>query len=197
MQLPAQMRRLRWKPLPEDVVILLKIASGDDDLTRRAAAKVGRTTTVVREAAEFFIVQILFAPDADSYRILGAKPDASAGELRRNVALLLRWLHPDVDPKGECSMFATRVTRAWNDLKTPERRAAYNQRQALRNPLAQKSRLKTKAPTAKPKQEASTVRSARGSDARPVTRRLTRVYAPRRVGFLQRLLLHLLGRPIL
>ena len=42
------------------------------------------------------------------------------------MALLLRWLHPDIDQKGERSVFAARVTKAWSDLKTPERRAAYD-----------------------------------------------------------------------
>ena len=61
--------------------------------------------------------RILFYPDADSYRVLGARPEATETELRRNMALLLRWLHPDLDPQGQRSVFATRVTRAWNDLK--------------------------------------------------------------------------------
>jgi hypothetical protein len=47
------------------------------------------------------------------------------------MALLLRFLHPDIDQKGERSIFAARVTKAWSDLKTPERRAAYD-RQLLK-----------------------------------------------------------------
>src|SRR5262249_3277092 len=43
-----------------------------------------------------------------------------------NVALLMRWLHPDLEPSGERSIFISRVTAAWNDLKTPQRRAAYD-----------------------------------------------------------------------
>ena len=58
----------------------------------------------------FFIEQILFAPDADSYRVLGTAPQATPSELRRNVALLMRWLHPDLDPRGERSVFIGRVT---------------------------------------------------------------------------------------
>jgi curved DNA-binding protein CbpA len=42
------------------------------------------------------------------------------------MALLLRWLHPDKDKAGERSRFTARVTLAWDDLKTPERRAAYD-----------------------------------------------------------------------
>jgi DnaJ-class molecular chaperone len=80
----------------------------------------------VSKAAVFFIEQILFAPDADSYRVLGVGPRATPGELRRNMALLLRWLHPDLDPQATHSTFACKVTGAWNDLKTAERRAAYD-----------------------------------------------------------------------
>ena len=54
---------------------------------------------MVREASAFFIEQILLGPDADSYRVLGADRNAAAAELRRNMALLLRWLHPDMTPR--------------------------------------------------------------------------------------------------
>ena len=86
----------------------------------------------VRDAAGFFIEQVMLFPEADSYRVLGASPTAANFELRRNMALLLRWLHPDIDQKGERSIFAARVTKAWSDLKTPERRAAYD-RQLLKS----------------------------------------------------------------
>ena len=197
MQFPAQTRNLRSKPLPDDVAALLQIASGDDEVTRGAAETVCRTTKVVREAAEFYVIQILLAPDADSYRVLGAKPEADAGELRRNMALLLRWLHPDLDPKGQHSMFASRVTRAWNDVKTPERRAAYNARQAPHKPASKKSRSERERSAA---QQMGTVlkrRAPRSVETRPTSHRLSRVYTPRPIGFLHRLLIHLLGRPIL
>ena len=66
----------------------------------------------VRKAAAFFIEQILLYPEADSYRVLGAERNAAAGELRRNMALLLRWLHPDLDRHGTAD-FVGRVTGAW------------------------------------------------------------------------------------
>jgi hypothetical protein len=126
MHVPSQVRLLRSEPLPDGLLILLRIAAGDAEAERAAAALMDRSRTVVRQAATFFIEQILFAPNADSYQVLGASPQASAGELRRNVAILLRGLHPDLDPRGERSIFIGRVTAAWNDLKTPERRAAYD-----------------------------------------------------------------------
>jgi hypothetical protein len=197
MQLPAQTRNLRSKPLPDDVLVLLQIASGDDEVTRRTAEQIARTTEIVREAAEFYVIQILLAPDAGSYRVLGAKPEADAGELRRNMALLLRWLHPDLDPKGERSVFASRVTRAWNDVKTPERRAAYNARQAQRKPASKKSRSGRERSTAQQMGTVSSSRAPRTVDARSTSHRLSRVYTPRPIGFLRRLLIHFLGRPIL
>lgn len=126
VHVPSLVRLLRSEPLPDGVQTLLRIAAGQTDAERTAAVLMDRSPDVLREAATFFIEQILFAPNADSYRVLGANPQTSAGELRQNVALLLRWLHPDVDPHGERSVFVGRVTAAWNDLKTPERRAAYD-----------------------------------------------------------------------
>jgi curved DNA-binding protein CbpA len=42
------------------------------------------------------------------------------------MVLLVKWLHPDKDPQGQRSVFASRVTSAWDDLKTPDRRAGYD-----------------------------------------------------------------------
>ncbi len=126
MHVPSQVRLIRSEPLPEDVLTVLRIAAGDVEAEHAAAIAADRPAEIVRQAATFFIEQILFAPNNDSYRILGADSRATAGELRCNVALLLRWLHPDVDTVGDRSIFVSRVTQAWNNLKTPERRAAYD-----------------------------------------------------------------------
>src|SRR5580704_12456086 len=103
MHVPSQVRLYRAEPLPDDVLTLLRIAGGDEDVENAAALNADRSRSVVQRAATFFIEQILFAPDADSYRVLGSAPQASAGELRSNAALLLKWLHPDRDPQGERS----------------------------------------------------------------------------------------------
>jgi len=124
---PSQARVARKAPLPPDLVLLLRIAAGDDETLREAVRVSGRPPRVVRDAAGFFIEQVLLFPEADSYRVLGASPTAANSELRRNMALLLRWLHPDIDQKGERSVFAARVTKAWSDLKTTDRRAAFDQ----------------------------------------------------------------------
>jgi len=138
LHLPARVRPMRSAPLPDGTVTLLRLAAGDEDLTRTAALATGTSPATVREAAAFFIEQMMLHPDADSYRVLGASSKANISELRRNMSLLLRWLHPDRG-LSERSVFAHRVTRAWNDLKTEERRAVYDRRLALADkPLARK-----------------------------------------------------------
>jgi hypothetical protein len=190
---PSQVRRIRSDSLPDDVVVLLRIASGDDEAISQAAAKLGRSREIVREAATFYVVQILLFPGADSYRVLGARPEATNGELRRNMALLLRLLHPDLDSKGELSVFAARVTRAWNDLKTPERRAAYDQLQ--RKSMAQESLLRKKSlsRTQSGRQGLNHRLHARHA-GQSASRRPLPIHSGRRIGLLRRLLLLLLCR---
>jgi hypothetical protein len=111
---------------------LLRVAVGEETEEALAIVSKGWSPDEIHEAAAFFIEQVLLHQDADSYRVLGATPEASTPELRRNMALLMRWLHPDKDLDGRRSMFAGRVTRAWDDVKTDERRAAYDQQTNFR-----------------------------------------------------------------
>ena len=123
---PWRVRLARREALPEGVPLLLRIAAGDAAAEQEAVKLADRPQEVIRQAATFFIEQILLAPDADSYRVLGASPAVVDGELRRNMASLMTWLHPDVTRESDRAVFAPRITAAWNDLKTPERRAAYD-----------------------------------------------------------------------
>lgn len=124
--MPSRVRSMRDGPLPEGVPFLLRIAAGDDTAERQAVEVSERDAKLIREAASFFIEQMLLHPDADSYRILGAAPSASSTELRQNMALLMRWLHPDQHPLEAQTVFVNRVNRAWDTLKTAERRHAYD-----------------------------------------------------------------------
>jgi DnaJ domain len=126
LHVPSRLRIARTEPLPAGVDLLLRIAAGEAEAERTAIASTGRPSELIRQAAIFFIEQVLLCPNSDSYRVLGADSQASSGELRRNMALLIKWLHPDQDPRGQRSMFARRVIRAWDDLKTPKRRASYD-----------------------------------------------------------------------
>jgi hypothetical protein len=114
LRVPSRVRPIRSAALPDGVPLLLEIAAGDARAAARAADLTGRTPEVVRDASAFFVEQILLAPESDSYRVLGCAAKASNADLRRNMALLLKWLHPDMEHSGngraDRSMFAGRVT---------------------------------------------------------------------------------------
>jgi hypothetical protein len=126
LHLPSRARALKCGPLPDGLEMLLRIAAGDEEIVAAAAKSTNRPHEVLRNACAFFIEQILLSPQSDSYRVLGASPQSTTAELRRNMALLVKWMHPDLATSGERALFAGRVTGACDDLKTPERRAAYD-----------------------------------------------------------------------
>jgi hypothetical protein len=189
MHVPSQVRLFRSEPLPDGVLMVLRIAAGEEETEQAAVALTGRSLDLIRNAAMFFIEQILFAPDADSYRVLGTGAEASAGELRRNVALLLRWLHPDRDPHGERSVFVGRVTAAWNNLKTPERRTAYDA--LLRSNYRSKSRSKRTRRHRSGKPLSNGGYAGNRGSVRPTWHGTTKI------GFFRRVLAALFHRPLL
>jgi hypothetical protein len=79
---------------------VLSIAARDEAARLAASVASGRSGDVIEDAAAFCIEQVLLYPEADSCRVLGASTMATAAELRRNMALFMRWVHPDLDPKG-------------------------------------------------------------------------------------------------
>jgi hypothetical protein len=126
MAMPSGCSQLRKEPLSAGVGLLLRIAANERGAIDFDAARIEKPPDELREAAAFYLEQAMFAPQADSYRVLGASRHASAAELRRNLALLCRWLHSDICEELQRTTFFLRVIQAWNDLKTPERRAAYD-----------------------------------------------------------------------
>lgn len=126
LHLPAQRKALQRADLPEDTHVLLMIVGGDEAVLRDASRRTERDEATIRRAAEFFVEQVLLFPEASSYRVLGARADATVQELRHNMTLLLKWLHPDMDKSGERTRLAHRVTRAWEDLKSEDRRQQYD-----------------------------------------------------------------------
>lgn len=126
LHLPASVRLVREAPLPPGVAELLQIAAGDKETIAAVEQTTGRDADKLMAAARFYIEQILWHPGADHFRLLGADPRASSAELKRNMALLMTWLHPDSSaPSAPYHAYVARITAAWNDLKTPDRRRDY------------------------------------------------------------------------
>lgn len=100
LEQPNTAKLARASRLPEGMAFLLEIAAGDAHALSHAIQLTGRTDATLRKAAGFFIEQVLLHPGGDSYRILGSNRRTPLGELRRNMALIMRWLHPDVAPSS-------------------------------------------------------------------------------------------------
>jgi hypothetical protein len=132
LHVPSRVRSMRSSPLPQGTNLLLRLAAGEVEALTEAQRLNGRAPEVSRDAAVFFIEQILLSADADSYRILGLEPTAPIGELRSHMALLLKWLHPDISRDGHKSLLAQRVIRAWDQVKTPDRRRSYDEQSGVK-----------------------------------------------------------------
>ncbi|MEW6255312.1 MAG: hypothetical protein AB1592_05090 [Pseudomonadota bacterium] len=161
MKDPVSVRAMRRGALPPDVSALLAVAVGEPEAVARARSRTGYTDDVLEAAAAFFIEQILLDRRADSYRVLGGTSAATHAELRHNMALLMRWLHPDRHAarsglEQDREIFAARVSRAWENLKSDDRRAAYERARAG----GQSEPVVRRGPPAKPANAAPAV--ARG-----------------------------------
>jgi len=127
LRTPSLASRYRSAPLPPGVALVIRVAGEDTEAETEALARCGgRPIEAIRDAARFYIAQILFDPRSDAYRTLGLDSYATREELRSNMALLLKWLHPDKDVAGENAVFVGRIIKAWDRLKTEDRRTDYD-----------------------------------------------------------------------
>jgi DnaJ-class molecular chaperone len=123
---PSRIKHARSCELPEGIELVLRIAGQEKCAIDEAAKFCDHPRDFVERAAVFFIEQVLLTPGIDSYRVLGARRDASHAELRRNFLLLVKCLHPDQVRGGERSALVSKVIESWNQLKTVERRTTYD-----------------------------------------------------------------------
>ncbi len=197
LNFPQVARLAKHSPLPRGMTFLLEVAAGEGEALRDASSLTERTEATLRQAAGFYIEQVLLSQNADIYRILGCSRESSQSDLRRHMALIMRWLHPDVVSIGtpahtlDKSIYASRVTEAWETIKTGSRRAAYeasldagmNGNGSRFHPGAQKLSLKAAA------------REGSGMGARGPRNRLLAVRPLKREGLWTRLFLFIAGRP--
>ncbi len=112
--------------LPEGMLTLLRIVAGEDQALAQAQELTGETAKSLREAAGFYIQQVMFAQESSSYRVLGVDPDVPDERIREHFRWLARWLHPDRNPDDWETVYSERVNRAWQHLRTTERRLQYD-----------------------------------------------------------------------
>ncbi|MBS0237895.1 MAG: J domain-containing protein [Proteobacteria bacterium] len=112
---------MRSAPLPPGVLLLLRLAAAESDAECEAEELTPRGSSANRDAAIFFIEQVLLSSNSDAYRVLGLDATATVSELRRHMAYLLKWLHPDLSRDPHKARLAQRVLVAWNEVKAAKR----------------------------------------------------------------------------
>jgi hypothetical protein len=122
---PILAAAMREQPVPDGVLLLVRIAADDAAALNEAAAIVSEPRPRIREAAVLYLQHVLLA-GADHYRALGVERGAAQEKLREHFGALMKWLHPDRARSQWEATFAERVLAAWDVLKSPERRAAYD-----------------------------------------------------------------------
>jgi hypothetical protein len=127
---PGALATLRQRPLPDAVLLLIRIAAGDRQAIQDAAIRTSVGTRALTDAAVMYLRQVLFDADADNYRLLGVRADAGEDAFKEHYRWLMRWLHPDRDPDRLGEADAQRVNRAWHVLRSSERRLAYDRQRA-------------------------------------------------------------------
>lgn len=117
---------IQREPLPQGVLDVIRIAARCPETSERAATMTGQGPEALRDAAVLYLQTALFFPSADNYRVLGVAFDAPQAEIRQHLRWLMLWLHPDRQLSSWESTFAERVLGAWDEVKSPERRAQYD-----------------------------------------------------------------------
>lgn len=106
--------------MPGGVVFLLRIAA------REASGGVGGSPKyVLRKAARFFLERLLFSRESEICGMLDVDPHSHAVELSR--AALLQKHSSGPRTRSDHWMLACLRIQAWDDLKTRQRRAIYDQ----------------------------------------------------------------------
>jgi len=122
--------------LPPQMGALLHLAANGETVHDGAALPPFVSSADMRQAALFFIEQVLLAHNANHYRVLGVNDDAPLGEIKEHHRLLMRLFHPDRQavPAERSDAFATRINQAYTVLRSPAARTAYDL--SLRQPKA-------------------------------------------------------------
>ncbi len=134
LRAPTLAGAMRQRPLPDDILTLIRIAANESETIEPAALEMDEPRERIREAAVLYLQSVVFVAGADHYRTLALERDAPQEKLRLHLSWLMKWLHPDRAASEWESAFARRVLLAWDAIKTPDRRAAYGRLLAAPTP---------------------------------------------------------------
>lgn len=129
---PNLVRAERRKALPDNILSLIRIASGDNVALEFLTTDRAKSETEAREASVFYIQQVLLSPRSDEYRQLGLTNQATPQQISEHKRHMLKWLHPDRNPnKWESALFQ-RVVNAAEKLENQSAAVEFHSRQNVK-----------------------------------------------------------------
>lgn len=108
---PRAFRVSRRVPLPSGMLTLIKLAATTPEDVRTLVADETAEQLPVRDAAIFYLQQIL-SNAQDDLRQLALNDDATLQDVKDHKRWLLKWLHPDRNPNSWESALFHRVNAA-------------------------------------------------------------------------------------
>jgi len=133
--------------LPEGMTELIRIAGGCRPTIDRISKLSRRPPDLLVQASQFYLTQVIFASEADNYRILGLIEDAPQEKISEHGRWLMRWLHPDSSSDLDWHTdIAARIMSAWNEIKTVEKRRSYDALERESAPIQQSTIRHTSRP---------------------------------------------------
>jgi hypothetical protein len=141
-QTPTLAAAMRAQELPTGVKLLLRILANEADALSEARNLTGMSNTELIAIVELYVMRVLLYRGAPARRVLGVGSDADRTEMRRHMAYLLAWLHPDKSPGAWPIAFASRVIAAWRSID----RGREDESRPGRLPVSSRSRRSHRVP---------------------------------------------------
>jgi hypothetical protein len=114
---PIKVNAARKSTLPNDILALIRIVAGSDDEVAALDLPDVKSPSEMREAAAFYMQQVMFQKDNDSHRILGLNSKSTPQQIKDHKRLLLKWLHPDRNHNKWERVYFQRVLHAAEKLE--------------------------------------------------------------------------------
>jgi hypothetical protein len=139
---PARARSLHRHDLPAGLLNLIKIAAGTEDEVKALLDDNTVSALPIKEAAVFYLQQMLMQAEDDDYRQLGLRRGATLQDLKDHKRWLLKWLHPDRNRNTWENVLFKRVAAAAQRLEAALRDGVavpvqYDRRKSHRRQKAQ------------------------------------------------------------
>jgi len=120
------------RPIPAGFDALLEALNkrAGEEQWQELSERLNASPEQLRNAGFFLVKRLLFAEGADHYRVLGLDSDADISQARERYRLLMALFHPDRNRGGDewTEQYAPRINEAYNTLKNPSKKRAYDHR---------------------------------------------------------------------